>query len=161
MSTPRKIRDSRGVAVVEFAMVLPIFALLFCATMEFGYYFFVEHTLQFATREGTRLALVGATLNDPHGNPMTRQASIIQTIQNNAAMAVNPGALNINIFPVNQTTYTDPVNWGTMTDPGTGGEIMRVVVSYTFHFWTPIIGNLFPSSQSVITAEALYRNELF
>jgi Flp pilus assembly protein TadG len=160
MRGSRRIRDRKGFTVVEFALVLPIFALLLFATIEFGYYFFVQHTLQFATREGTRLALVGATLNDPKGNPMTRQASIIQTIKDHASSAVNPDALQISIFPVGPG-YTDPKNWQGTTDPGTGGDYMRVRVQYTFKFVTPLIGQFFPSGQRVITAQALYRNELF
>ena len=126
-----------------------------------GHYFFVVHTLQYATREGTRLALVGGTLNDSSGNPMSRQASIIQTIQNNAAVAVNPAALQISIFPVTGPNYSDPANWQSTTNPGNGGDFMRVVVQYTFTFWTPLIGQFFPSHQQVITAQALYRNEMF
>lgn len=160
MRLPFKARDSKGVTMVEFALVLPIFVLLLCATIEFGYYFFVEQTIQFAAREGTRLALVGGTLNDPNGNPMTRQASIIQTIQDNASLAIDPSALQISIFPVG-SGYTNPVNWQTTEDPGTGGQYMRVVVQYTYTFWTPIIGQFFSSGQQVITAQALYRNELF
>lgn len=159
---PFKVRDSKGMAIVEFALVLPICALLLFAVIEFGYYFFVQHTLQYATREGTRLALVGATLTDPSGNSMSRQASIIQTIKENASMAVNPDALQISIFPVNPNTgYSNPVNWQTTTDPGTGGQYMRVVVQYTYSFLTPLIGQFFPSSQQVITAQALYWNEMF
>lgn len=157
---PFKVRDSKGVTIVEFALVLPIFALLLCATIEFGYYFFVQQTLQYATREGTRLALVGATLTNSSG-PMTRQASIIQTIQSSASMAVNPNALQISIFPVVGPNYTNPANWQTMTNPGSGGDFMRVVVQYTFKFWTPLIGKFFPSGQQVIIAQALYRNEMF
>jgi Flp pilus assembly protein TadG len=160
MKLPRKMTERKGAAIVEFALVLPIFALLLFATIEFGHYFFVEHTLQFATREGTRLALVGATLNDPNGNPMTRQASIIQTIKDHAAMAVDPSTLQISIFPTG-AGYTDPVNWQNTTDPGTGGNYMRVRVQYTFNFLTPLIGYFFPSGQHLIIAQALYRNELF
>ncbi|HME46479.1 MAG TPA: TadE/TadG family type IV pilus assembly protein [Syntrophorhabdales bacterium] len=161
MRLPRNVTDKRGFTIVEFALVLPVFALLLCAIMDFGHYFFVQHTLQYATREGTRLALVGATLNGPSGNSMTRQASIIQTIQNNAAVAVNPGTLQISIFPVAGPNYTNPANWQGMTNPGNGGDFMRVVVQYTFKFWTPFIGKFFPSGQQVITAQALYRNEMF
>jgi len=156
-----KMRDGGGVTIVEFALVLPILALLLCATIEFGYYFFVQHTLQFATREGTRLALVGGTLNDPNnGNPMSRQDSIIQTIKAHASVAVNPEALQISIFPVGPG-YTDPVSWPVTKDPGSGGDYMRVVVQYTFTFWTPLIGRFFPSGQHMISAQALYRNEMF
>jgi hypothetical protein len=62
----------RGATIVEFAMVLPVFVLLLFGIIEFGRYFFVQHTLQFATREGTRLALVGGTLVDANGNPLSR-----------------------------------------------------------------------------------------
>ena len=162
MTTRSKMKDSSGATVVEFAMVLPICLLLLFAVIEFGHYFFVQHTLQYATREGTRLGLVGASLADPSGNPMTRQASIVETIKENASMAVDPGALEISIFPVDPSTgYVDPTGWQTMTDPGSGGQYMRVRVQYTFTFLTPLIGQLFPSSQQVITAQALYRNEMF
>jgi hypothetical protein len=146
--------------MIEFALILPVFALLILGTIEFGYYFFVQHTLQFATREGTRLALVGRTLNDAAGNPMTRQDSIIQTIKDHASVAVRPAALQISIFPVGPG-YTDPTNWKGMINPGTGGNYMRVRVQYVFSFFTPLIGHFFPSGMSTITAEALYRNEAF
>jgi hypothetical protein len=66
----------RGGALVEFALVLPAFFVMMLSIMDFGLYFFVQHTLQFATREGARLALVGGTLTDASGNPLSREASI-------------------------------------------------------------------------------------
>ena len=45
-------------------MTLPIFIILFIGIIEFGWYFFVQHTMQYATREGMRLALVGRTITD-------------------------------------------------------------------------------------------------
>ena len=67
------MKGCRGATLVEFAMVLPVFVLLLFGIIEFGRYFFVQHTLQFATREGTRLALVGGTLADANGNPCPEQ----------------------------------------------------------------------------------------
>ena len=55
----RRKGNEQGATAVEFALVLPIFLLLTFAIIDFGRYFFVEHTLQYATREGMRLALVG------------------------------------------------------------------------------------------------------
>ena len=52
----------RGATAVEFALVLPIFVLLLMGIIDFGRYYFVQHTVQYATREGTRLGLVGGTL---------------------------------------------------------------------------------------------------
>ena len=152
--------NSKGATTVEFALVSLIFFSLIFATIEFGWYFFVSHTIQYATREGTRLALVGTQLLDTNGNPMTREASIITTIKNSAAQAVKPAELRISIYPVG-TGYTDPNNWQTTVNAGQGGDYMRVRTRYTFNFMTPLINSFFPSGALVIQASALYRNELF
>ncbi len=47
-------RDEQGVQLVELAIVLPIFILLFAATAEFGRYFYQYTTLAKATRAGAR-----------------------------------------------------------------------------------------------------------
>jgi Flp pilus assembly protein TadG len=47
-------RDERGVQLVELAIVLPVFILLFAATAEFALYFYEYTTLAKATRVGTR-----------------------------------------------------------------------------------------------------------
>jgi Flp pilus assembly protein TadG len=163
MNIFRKISGTKGATAVELALVLPIFFSLVFGIIEFGWYFFVQETLQFATREGTRLALVGGQLKDSQGNLMTREASIIQTIDQYAAVAVNPAALQISIFPVNSSSgYVDPANWQTTVFAGQPGDYMRVVTIYTFNFnIIPLIGNFFPGGQATIQAETLYRNELF
>jgi len=47
-------RDDRGLQLVETAIVIPIFLMLFGATAEFGRYFYEYTTLAKATRMGTR-----------------------------------------------------------------------------------------------------------
>jgi Flp pilus assembly protein TadG len=155
-----KVKERRGGTAVEFALVLPLFAMLMLSIIDFGHYFFIEHTVQYATREGTRLALVGGQINDSKNTPMSRLASIIQTIQDNASMAVDPAALQISIYPVPYGTYDDPKPKNTQ-DPGNGGDYMRVDVQYVYHFYTPMISQFFPSGQQLIEARALYRNESF
>jgi len=150
----------RGATAVEFALVAPVFFLLIFAILEFGWYFFVEHTIQYATREGTRLALVGVQLNDPGGNPMSREDSIISTIHNSAALAVDPDDLSISIFPVG-SGYADPEGWEEIVNAGAGGDYMRVRTQYTYTFITPFIRAFFPGGERVITASTLFRNELF
>ena len=150
---------SKGATIVEFALVAPLFFLLVFATIEFGRYFFIEHAIQYATREGTRLALVGKTLKDTSNNDMTRADSIVATIRKNVPTTVKNG-LQISIYPVG-TGYTDPTGWATTIDAGQGGDIMRVRVQYQFNFITPFIKHFFPAGVTVIKASALYRNELF
>jgi Flp pilus assembly protein TadG len=47
----------RGAEVLEAALVMPILLALAFGTVEFGYYFYVEHNLEGAAREGARAAL--------------------------------------------------------------------------------------------------------
>jgi len=152
--------NHQGTSLVEFALILPVFLMLILGIIDFGRYFFVQHTVQFATREGTRLGLVGKTISDPLGHSMSREASIVKTIQDNASAAVDPLKLKINIFPV-KGDYSDPVGWETLLIPGDPGQYMRVRTRYTFEFLTPLIGSFFPGGVIGIKAEATYRNELF
>jgi Flp pilus assembly protein TadG len=160
-------RRNRGNTIVEFALTLPIFILLVIGIVEFGYYFFVQHTLQYATREGMRLALVGRQLV-VGGATLSPEASIIKTIQDNVAIAVKPAAVNIYIYPVT-SSYQDPSNWqsystatpGGNPTAGNPGDYMRVRSTYVHKFFTPLIGTFFTGGSIVIRAEGTYRNELF
>jgi len=50
----RFARDERGLQLVEAAIVVPIFLMLFAATAEFGRYFYEYTTLAKAARAGSR-----------------------------------------------------------------------------------------------------------
>jgi hypothetical protein len=152
-------RRNKGSTAVEFALTLPIFIILVIGIIEFGWYFFVQHTLQYATREGMRLALVGRTLT-VGGTTLSREASIVKTIQDNVSVAVNPGLVSISIYPVS-SSYTDPTGWESQQDAGDPGEYMRVRSRYIHHFFTPLIGTFFSGGNITIQAEGTYRNELF
>jgi Flp pilus assembly protein TadG len=158
--TRKTLRSGKGSTIVEFALIFPLLLLLMFGVMDFGFYFFVQHSLQFATREGVRLALVGRTINDNAGNPMSRVASIVQTIKTKAAVAVRPADVSVSVFPVD-ATFADPSGWQTTQDAGLPGSYMRVRSRYTYRFITPLIGALVPGSSRVIEVQATYRNELF
>lgn len=53
----------RGNAVLDAALVLPILLSLTFGTIEYGYFFFVKHSLQGAAREGCRAAIVPSADN--------------------------------------------------------------------------------------------------
>jgi Flp pilus assembly protein TadG len=53
-------KDERGVQLVELAIVLPIFVMLFGATAEFGRYFYEYTTLAKASRAGARFLATSA-----------------------------------------------------------------------------------------------------
>ena len=153
------VHGERGATAVEFALVAPVFFLLVLAIIEFGWHFFVQHTIQYATREGTRIALVGTTGIDAGGNPMSREDTITSTIRDSAALAVDPEDLLISIFPVG-SGYADPGGWETTINAGAGGDYMRVRTRYMYTFFTPFLRAFFPGGRE-IRASALFRNELF
>ena len=152
-------KGERGTTAVEFALVLPLFLLLLFGIIDFGRYFFVQHTLQFATREGTRLATVGGTLTDDDGNPLDRIGSIIKEIKDNAGLVINSSDLLVSVFPI--TGHSDPTGWENTLNAGNPGDYMRVRTRYTYTFLTPFIGDFFSDGTNVIQAEATYRNEIF
>jgi Flp pilus assembly protein TadG len=57
MKKPKKI-DNKGQSVVEFALVIPIFLLVFVAIIEFGSIWMTMNVLTGASREGARIAAV-------------------------------------------------------------------------------------------------------
>jgi Flp pilus assembly protein TadG len=163
--TQRTLRNGKGSSLVEFAMVFPLLMVLIFAVMDFGVYFFIQHSMQFATREGVRLALVGRTIADPN-NPSTqlsREASIAQMIRSKASVAVRPADVSVYVFPVD-ATFTDPSGWQTAApNAGLAGSYMRVKTRYTYQLITPLalVGFILPSKLRVIEVQATYRNELF
>ncbi|HRT60877.1 MAG TPA: pilus assembly protein [Syntrophales bacterium] len=155
----RFLIDRRGTTAVEYALVIPMFVLMVFAIIDFGWYFFTQHTIQYATREGVRLALVGRTIVR-EGHPLSREASIMTTIRENAAAAVRSGGLDISIYEID-ADYSDPDNWQGVQDAGGAGSYMRVRTIYHYRFLTPVIGAFFTNGSILIRAEATYRNELF
>lgn len=55
---------------MEFALVLPVFALLVMGAIDYGYFFFSEQVVTNAAREAAR----AGTLTDPGGQPPTSAA---------------------------------------------------------------------------------------
>jgi hypothetical protein len=91
---------------------------------------------------------------------MTREASIIQTIKEQASLAVKPETLLISIYPV-KTDFSDPTGWELQQDAGDPGDYMRVRTRYNHKVFTPLIPSIFNVGQFWIVAEGTYRNELF
>jgi Flp pilus assembly protein TadG len=54
-------RNHRGQALVEFALILPVFVLLLVGILDFGRAVFAFNTLNNAAREGGRVAIVDQT----------------------------------------------------------------------------------------------------
>jgi Flp pilus assembly protein TadG len=60
-SQPRSslLRDERGVAAIEFAVILPVFLLLLFGIICYGGYFWMAHDVQQTANDAARAALAG------------------------------------------------------------------------------------------------------
>jgi Flp pilus assembly protein TadG len=67
MTLTTKMKKERGQTMVEFAFVLPIFAVLLFGIVQFGLAFNNYITLTDAVRAGARKAAVSRNLADPSG----------------------------------------------------------------------------------------------
>jgi Flp pilus assembly protein TadG len=59
----RLIKNQKGVAMVEFAIALPLILLLLCGTIEFGVLFYNKQVITNASREGVRAGIVTGITN--------------------------------------------------------------------------------------------------
>jgi len=97
-------RDERGLQLVETAIVIPIFLMLFGATAEFGRYFYEYTTLAKAARVGTRyLSDVPVTAgNDAaaknmvvYGNPAGTGSPIVTNLTTSNVVITRQGGVPI------------------------------------------------------------------
>ncbi len=72
-------RDERGAAGAEMALMLPIMLALIFTTFEAGHYFYTEHKIVKAVRQGARFA--GRLPFDNYSCPATIDAAAVSQIQ--------------------------------------------------------------------------------
>jgi Flp pilus assembly protein TadG len=98
---------ARAVAIVEFAVVLPLLLTILFGIIEYGWVFMVRQTLQTAAREGARLAVL-QTSTAPYTNVTDRISQVMG--------------------PTGLTTYSV-----TMTHATSGNSIETVEVSIPYN----------------------------
>lgn len=111
------LRDTRGVAAVEFALSLPIIVMLMFGLIEVGRIVYTQTALSFAAQEGTRFAIVR------DGNVTTEE---IEAFAASQLIAVVDGQLAV-------FAATAPV------DPGTNTSLITIEVSMEYRPWFPYI----------------------
>lgn len=113
------LKSSRGQAVVEFALVFPVFLLLILGIIEFSRIGYSYVTINNAVRSGARVASLGSPDNE-----------IINTVSESAPL-FNRDNLTVTITP-NQAARTS-------------GSKVTVSASYPLPLLTPVIGQLLPN----------------
>ncbi len=125
----------RGQAMVEFALIAPVFFLILFAIIEGGRFMFYYETLNHATREGARYAIVNGSnsIRCPTGPPAAGSVSC-DPAGNDVVARVRAAAFGI---PPSGITVTP--RWS--GDPATNarGSIVTVDARYTYTTLVPLL----------------------
>jgi Flp pilus assembly protein TadG len=97
---PTKARD--GTALVETALVLPIFFMIVLGIIEFGRAMMVAQLLNNGAREGTRVAIMPGSTNTDVQNAVLNFVT--------GAVGVAPEKVNVTITVTPATGNPDPAN---------------------------------------------------
>ena len=143
---------STGQAMVEFAIVAPIFFLMLFAIIDFGRYVYYVQVLNNAAREGARYAIVHGSNSFPSSGPppagMTSSdpsgANVVAVVRNYATGVIGDSTV-LQIQP----------SWlqSTGAPGGTNAREQQVLVTvtYQFHSVIPVV----PIPPVTITGESL------
>ena len=118
----------RGQALVEFALVLPIFFLVLFGFIDVGRYVYTTTAYGQAAREGARY---GSVEQWSYSCP----ASVSTQTRKNCTEAVTLARLPAGAPTPSTVLFTCPTGCRF-------GDLMSVQVRGTFQFFTPIIGNI-------------------
>jgi Flp pilus assembly protein TadG len=120
--------SDRGQSLVEFALVLPVFALILFGLFDLGRAVYAYNTISNASRESARVAIVNQTNADVEAEAIKQGVSLGLTDTGVTPVYADAGG----------TSCGDPV----AGDPIAVGCLVSVTVVYNFVPATPIIGQL-------------------
>ena len=117
--------------MVEFAMVIPIFLLLFAAVADFGFALFSRMTVINAARDGARSAVV-----------LADHSVIVSTAQDAARSSAAGGLVTLSSDPVvtclqTSTSVSSPSTIGCAAS--VKGDSVKVTVNYQYHTFFPLL----------------------
>ena len=137
------LRGEEGAALVEFALILPILALLLFAMVDFGkaFNYWIDET--HLANEGARWAVVNRNPGGGSLQQYIRQQATTAELRNGGTASIpNPAQVCIS-FPNGTSNVGDPV---------------EVTVSATYH-WLPILGSRIGIAQTTIAGISRMRLE--
>ncbi len=170
--TVRRLRDERGVTLIEFAIVaIPFFLLLF-GTLELGFIYWGTHELENATEDAARLIRTGQAQGSPGLDETGFKAAVCSRVtllfDCNSKLQVDVRSFtNFGQVAGNQATPLDSDgNLQSNFGFNTGGprSIMLVNTFYTWPLFNPLtaatLSNM-AGNNRLLVASAAFRNENF
>ena len=139
----RSRRNARGQALVEFALVAPVFFLILFAIIEGGRFMFYYETLSNATREGARFAIVNGSNSmncptgpaEPPGWSCDPTGTTVEAKVRSSSFGMTPSAITVGRH------WMDGDDTDGSIDDGYNnrGYRVRVTATYTYSPLIPIV----------------------
>jgi Flp pilus assembly protein TadG len=151
--------NKNGQALVEFALVAPLFFILLFAIVDLGVVFYVNLTMQHAVRQGTRYAVTGRS-----DLGTDQRSALIQMIKDSSNGLYDknlhvPKDPVISVIIPGQVTFSNYSGTPTTGDPGKPGDIIVVSLTYTWPLITPILQPFFPGAEYTFTVKSTMKKE--
>ena len=136
MRLSRRWRSERGTAMVEFAVVLPIFLFVIWCIVDFARAFYTQNSLASAVREGARYAAVRAV---PSDDQAAIKARVTQSFNAFGGPPIAAGLISV------------------LDSSTSAGNVTVTVTNYEWRTTTPI--NIFTDGKVLMTKSAKFRWE--
>lgn len=137
-------RGSRGQALVEFAIVLPVMLLVLLLAVDFGRLFFTYISVHNAAREGAFFAATHAGDSDYEADAFAAAVAAAARAQANVQAQGGEGEMSVTGPDCFAAATESAVRCDLASDYATGiGNQVAVGVSQSFSFATPLVGDLF------------------
>ena len=136
----RLARDSSGNAAAEMAMVTPLLLIIMLGCLELGNYFWNEHTLLKAVRDGSRFAgrqpfsNYSACTGNPGGTVVSDTQNVVMYgyLTGTNKLTPNISAANINVTQSCTTTAGGQTMTGLYTGDTNGAHVVTVTATVTY-----------------------------
>ena len=134
----RSVRK-RGQAMVEFALVLPIFLIVLSGILDFGFMLYSRMTVINAAREGARAAVMVASTGN---EDQVAQAAVTSAV---AGTGINTSSVQVTTKCIQANPNTIPPCTWTVYDASSNpsgaesGDFVSVTVTYTYHTFFPLL----------------------
>ena len=140
---PGRRRRSRGQALVEFALVIPLFFLILAGVLDFGFMLYSRMTVINAAREGARIGVTATAA--PNTIP-----TLVDSSARAAATGLTSASLSVTSACVDPVTGVGGCVFATGTNAAVKGDSVKVTVHYTYRSFFPLLfGSTFDLSSTV------------
>ncbi len=152
----RRSNRRRGQAMVEFALVIPIFMLVLSGILDFGFALFDRMTVINAARDGARAAIMVSDTGY-YTIPLVAQTTAVASAKQGGLDVTVSTSADVTCLRTTVSPTSPPAcgNWNKydLTTNPTGpqsGDSISVTVHYTYHTFFPLaFGTTFELTSTV------------